>query len=193
VAGTLASDPTHEGAPVADRAAMDALLPLVYRELRRLARIHRRRGSASETLCTTALVHETWIKLAGAGSGPFTDRYHFFAVASRAMRQIVVDHARRRMAVKRGGDTPPISLEELDGALADPESQARAVIALDRALDGLARIDPRLVRVVELRFFAGIPVEDTADVLQVSTATIKRDTRVARAFLAREFGGTNAH
>jgi RNA polymerase sigma factor (TIGR02999 family) len=193
VAGTLPFDPTRERVPVADRAAMDALVPLVYRELRRLARMHRRRGSPGETLCTTALVHETWLKLAGAGGGPFADRRHFFAVAARAMRQVVVDHGRRRLAGKRGGDALPISLAELGGSLADPGSQARALVALDRALDGLGRIDPRLVRVVELRFFAGISVEEVADVLQVSTATIKRDTRVARAFLAREFGGTTPH
>lgn len=187
-----ASDPTHERTPVADRSAMDALLPLVYRELRRIARTHRRRGSAGETLCTTALVHETWLKLARR-RGAFTDRAHFLAVASRAMRQIVVDHARRRLAGKRGGPTPPVSLEEFDGLPADVEAQAHAVLALDGALDGLARVDPRLVRVVELRFFAGIPVEEAADILQVSTATIKRDTRVARAFLARELERSRLH
>lgn len=193
MAATPAREPTFEEVSIPDRTAMDTLLPLVYQELRRLARVHRRRLSASETLCTTALVHEAWLKLAGAGGGPFADRGHFLAVTSRAMRQIVVDHARRSLAGKRGGDAAPVSLDGLDGSLADPGDQARAVLALDRALAGLARVDPRLVQVVELRFFAGIPVEEAADVLRVSTATIKRDTRVARAFLARELERSTAH
>ncbi len=172
--------------PATPGVAMDVLLPLVYRELKRLARVHRRRRSPGETLSTTALVHETWLKLARSAGGPFADRDHFLSVASMAMRQVVVDHARRRMAEKRGGERVRVSLEALTGGSTDPDRQAVAVLALDQALERLETLDPGLARLAELRFFGDAPVDDVARILGLSTATVKRHTRVARAFLARE-------
>jgi RNA polymerase sigma factor (TIGR02999 family) len=136
---------------------------------------------------TTALVHEAYLRLVDQTRATYRDRHHFFAVAARAMRQIVVDYARRRRAQKRGGGQVPFELrEDLDSPLLQPEEQAEALLALDLALNRLAALDPRLVRVVELRFFGGLSVEETAEVLAVSTPTIKRDTRAARAFLYQE-------
>jgi len=184
--------PAHDPPPPSGRGAhgstVDALLPLAYRELRRIARAHRRHRSAGETLCTTALVHEAWLKLVRNRDTPFADRRHFLAVASRAMRQVIVDYARRRVAEKRGGGAFRLPLDALTGTPQepDPERQAVALLALDAALDRLDRLDPRLARVVELRFFAELPVQEVARILDVSTATVKRDTRLARAFLGRE-------
>jgi len=200
------STPPPEPPPPSGRRAhgptLDALLPLAYRELRRIARAHRKHRSAGDTLCTTALVHEAWLKLVRNRDTPFADRRHFLAVASRAMRQVIVDYARRRVAEKRGGGVSRLPLDELAGTARDPdpERQAVALLALDAALDRLDRVDPRVARVVELRFFAELPVEEVARTLEVSTATVKRDTRLARAFLGRELldprapgGGPRAH
>ncbi|MGH7560896.1 MAG: sigma-70 family RNA polymerase sigma factor [Gemmatimonadales bacterium] len=162
-----------------DRTALDRLFPLVYGELRERAHrqlAHRRPG---DTLSTTALVHEGYLKLAGSSHQSYHDRIHFFAVASRAMRQILVDYARRATAAKRDGGRA-VSLEP--DRIGDP-GRSEELLALDEALDSLERLDPRLARTVELRFFGGLSVEETADVMEVSPRTVKRDWRKARAFL----------
>lgn len=137
-------------------------------------------------LNTTVLVHEAWMKLVDHTRATFHDRNHFFVVAALAMCQIIVDYARHRAAKKRGGGVRPFPLDELDGSALSVDSQASALVVLDDALTRLGEVDERLAQVVELRFFGGLSVEEAADVLEISTATVKRDTRVARAFLARE-------
>jgi RNA polymerase sigma factor (TIGR02999 family) len=163
-----------------DRDAFDRLLPMVYAELH--GRAHRQLAlrRPGDTLVTTALVHEAWLKLAGSAAQSWNDRIHFFAVASRAMRQILVDAARRKTAGKRGGGARALSLDPAD--LATPD-RAEELVALDEALTRLAALDDRLARTVELRFFGGLSVEETAEALGVSPRTVKRDWRAARAFL----------
>jgi RNA polymerase sigma factor (TIGR02999 family) len=162
-----------------DRSAMDRLFPLVYREFHGRAHQQLARRRPGETLSTTALVHETYLKLAGSSRHAYEDRTHFYAVASRAMRQILVDYARRNAAEKRGSGR----VVTLDGdALASPD-RADELLALDEALDRLQELDPRLVQTVELRFFAGLSVEEAAETLGVSPRTVKRDWQRARAFL----------
>jgi RNA polymerase sigma factor (TIGR02999 family) len=162
--------------------ALDRLFPLVYDELRARAARERRRQSPGETLSTTALVHEVYLKFADAASLAVEDRHHFFAVAARAMRQIVVDHARRRLAQKRGAGAHFVTLDPADPSEAvDPAD----LLALDRALSELSELDERLARTVELRFFGGLSVEETAEMMAVSPRTVKRDWRKARAFLLR--------
>jgi RNA polymerase sigma factor (TIGR02999 family) len=165
-----------------DEVALRLLFDAVYDDLRRRARQQLRRNPASPTLNTTALVHEAFIKLA-SGSSSFEDRSHFYHAAARAMRQILIDNARRRRAAKRGGGAAPFSLDAGQVAI---EDHAEELLALDEALQRLAREDPRLVRVVELRFFAGLSVEETGAALDVSERTVKRGWRLARAFLYRE-------
>ena len=170
-----------------DRSAMDRLFPLVYREFHGRAHqqlAHRRPG---ETLSTTALVHETYLKLAGSSRQSYEDRLHFFAVASRAMRQILVDYARRNAAEKRGSGRA-ITLEP--DAIGNPD-RSDELLALDEALEQLQELDPRLVQTVELRFFGGLSVEETADTLGVSPRTVKRDWQRARAFLFRSVSGND--
>lgn len=164
-----------------DRNAADRLMPLVYDELRRLAR--NRLAGPDQTLQTTALVHEAYLKLAGHSQLAVQDRHHFFALAAKAMRQLVVDHARRRAATKRGGDAPTIALDDLQVAVAN---RAEEMLALDEALERLAALDETLTRIVEMRFFAGLSVEETADALDCSPRTVKREWRKARAFLYHE-------
>lgn len=161
-----------------DREAIRELMPLVYDELRALAR--RQAAGGSETLRTTALVHETYLKLARHSRLAVQDRRHFFALAARAMRQLVVDHARRRTAAKRGGAAGALPLDDAHIPL---QARAAEIVALDAALDRLASLDDSLSRVVELRFFAGLSVEETADVLGCSPRTVKREWRKARALL----------
>jgi RNA polymerase sigma-70 factor (ECF subfamily) len=165
-----------------DRAAVHQLIPLVYEELRALA--HRQLGGhGPQMLQTTALVHEVYLRLAGRSQLRVEDRRHFFAIAARAMRQLVVDHARRQAAGKRGGSQRMVPL---DGAEIPVAGRAAEIVAIDAALDRLAAHDARLSQVVELRFFGGLSVEETADVLGSSPRTVKRDWRKARAFLYRE-------
>jgi RNA polymerase sigma factor (TIGR02999 family) len=166
-----------------DRDAVDRLYAHVYPQLRRLA--HRvRAGRAGETLSTTALANEAYVKLARGRVADWHERAHFFAVAARAMRQVVMDAARRRIARKRGGDGGfAVSLDE--GLHASPV-RATELLALDDALERLAAIAPRRAAVVEHRFFGGLTTEDVAAVLGVSTATVERDWRAARAWLASE-------
>lgn len=171
-----------------DDEAMERLYSLLYDELKGLAHVVRR-GGAPETLNTTALVHEAYVRLVPSRDIDWQDRRHFLRVAARAMRQVLVRAAERRSAEKRGGDRDPVTLDE---ELAEPAVQDGAgalrpetVLSLNRALEELATIDPRKADVVECRFFAGLGVEETADALDVSTATVKRDWRTARAWLAR--------
>lgn len=164
------------------REAWNDLFPLVYEELRAIAR--RRTASGSDrTLGTTALVHEAYLKLFDRTRLTVNDRKHFFALAARAMRQILIDHARRRGAAKRGGDLRRLDLDDATIAVDD---RAGELLALDEALQRLARLDERMARVVELRFFGGLSVEETAEVLEVDPRTVKRDWRKARAVLYQE-------
>jgi RNA polymerase sigma factor (TIGR02999 family) len=137
-------------------------------------------------------VHEAYLKLVDQSQATYRDRKHFFTVASLAMRQIIVDYARRRRAQKRGGGALHVLLNELDGSAIPVGAQAAALVALDDVLSRLSRLDERLVQVVELRFFGGLSVEQTAEVLEVSSATVKRDTRAARAVIARAVGEADA-
>jgi RNA polymerase sigma factor (TIGR02999 family) len=163
-----------------DRDALNRLFPVVYAELRALAHGQLARLRPGDTLQTTALVNEAYLKLLGAARPEWHDRRHFFAVASRAMRQISVDYARRQAAQKRGGDVPVLSLDEQRLPVAD---RAHELVLLDRALTDLEASSARLARVVELRFFGGLSVEETAAVMEVSERTVKREWRKARAFL----------
>ena len=163
-----------------DREALDRLFQVVYAELRGMARRQLARARPGDTLQTTALVHEAYVKLVGAASRDWQDRHHFFAVASRAMRQIVVDAARAQAAQKRGGATPRLALEDQQIAAA---SRPEELGLLDRALTELESHSDRPARVVELRFFGGLSVEETAAVMNLSERTVKREWRKARAFL----------
>jgi RNA polymerase sigma factor (TIGR02999 family) len=162
-----------------DRSALDRLYPLVYGELHQRAHGQLARFRPGDTLSTTALVHEAYLKLTGAAGQSFQDRVHFFSVASRAMRQILLDYARRAIAAKRGGG----QAVSLDPAGTPDPGRPEELVALDEALDRLAAADERLARIVELRFFGGLSVEETAEAVGSSPRTVKRDWRKARAFL----------
>lgn len=168
------------------RDVLDALFQHVYNELRGLA--HRvREGGASETVCTTALVHEAYLKLVPSANVDWQNRAHFFAVAARAMRQILVDEARKHARAKRGGpDKWAVTFDEAQHAA---PVRAEEMIALDDALTRLSSFDDRQARIVEHRFFGGLTAEETAEVLQISEATVQRDWRAARAWLLREVQG----
>jgi RNA polymerase sigma factor (TIGR02999 family) len=171
-----------------DPEALDHLFTRVYQELYVLAR-HQLAGRASgETLSSTVLVHETYLKLIGAASMDYRDRRHFFALAARAMRQIVVDWARRAGAQKRGGAMVHVVLDPARVENGASAMDAAEVVELDAALTGLEGLSGRLARIVELRFFAGLSVEETGDVLELSPRTVKRDWRKARAFLFEALG-----
>ena len=163
-----------------DEAAFSALVTLVYDDLRAIA--HRRliASSGQETLGTTALVNEVYLRLVGHGGGQWAGRAQFFAFASRAMRHLLVDHARRAHAEKRGGTVVAIALDEAAVAAGDP---ARDVLGVDEAVDRLALHNPRMARVVELRFFGGLNVSETAEVLQTSVRTVEREWTRAKAYL----------
>ena len=175
---TMLLEEAQAGEPV-----LDEILPLIYDELRRLARAQRRRLGASTMLNTTALVHEAYLKLVGRDHASWEDRRHFFRIAARAMRDIVVDHARRQQAAKRGGTAPHVPLDDLPPL---PDLNIEDVLGINEALDRLEAVEPRQARVVELRYFVGLTIQETADVLGVSPATVKRDWRSARAWLYRE-------
>jgi RNA polymerase sigma factor (TIGR02999 family) len=170
-------------------AAMDQVFGLVYGQLRALARRQRRRGPHGATLGTTALVHEAYLKLAHREGLALQDRAHFFALAARAMRQILVDYARERQTLKRGGGVPALPFDDERPAAG---GEALDVLSLDDALSKLGRLDDRLVRLVELRFFAGLSIEETAELLGVSERTAKRDWQRARAFLHHELADATA-
>jgi RNA polymerase sigma factor (TIGR02999 family) len=169
-----------------DGKALDALLPLVYKELRRLAHFQLRNERADHTLQSSALVHEAYLRLVGANPPRWESRTHFFAIASQLMRQILVDYARQHRAAKRGGSACKVSLQD---AMVMPRQTDIDVIALDDALQTLAKIDERQSRVVELRFFAGLSVEEISEALEVGSATVQRDWTAARAWLYREMSG----
>ena len=176
-----------------DPTALDDLLPRVYDELRALADAYMRRERAGHTLQPTALVHEAFLRLLRLPPGSVQNRIHFFALAAQAMRRILADHARRHRAAKRGGGAVRVPLELVEGgAPATPAGDDVAADDLDAALEDLAKLDERQARVVELRFFGGLSIEETAEVLAVSTATVKRDWLVARAWLHRELRGGTA-
>ena len=166
-----------------DRHALDRLLPLVDEELRRLARGYMSRELRDHTLQPTALINEAFIRLANAQNLRWQDRAHFFGMCARLMRRVLVDYARARGFQKRGAGVEKIPLEQL--SIAAPELPLD-IVALDLALDALAKKDDRKCRVVELRFFAGMSVEETAEVLGVSTDTVKRDWRIAKLWLLRQ-------
>jgi len=168
-----------------DRAALDRLTPIVYDELRRLARHYMRRERPGHSLQTTALVNEAYMRLVDYKRMQWQNRSHFFAVSAQLMRRILVEHARRHN-LKRGGDVQHVSLDET--ALVGSERAAN-LVALDHAMEALAKFDPRKVRVVEMRFFGGLSVEETAEVLRVSPVTVMRDWSTAKAWLYRELAG----
>jgi RNA polymerase sigma factor (TIGR02999 family) len=172
-----------------NRAALDELFPLVYGELKRVAHRHRQGWYGDETLGTTALVHEAYLKLVGQQLVAARSRAHFMAVAAKAMRQILSDYAKARRRLKRGGDLRQVPLDALDrvpGGLGIGGEQAETLTALDAALTALEAENDRLGRVVEYRFFGGMSIADTAEVLGTSPATVKRDWTLARAWLYRE-------
>lgn len=168
-----------------DLEARDRLLEVVYARLRRMAGARMRGQRPGHTLQPTALVHEAWMKLA-RGNVDWQNRNHFLAVAARAMRQILINHAEKKAAQKRGGDAHEVTFDELAVHVEAPDVD---LLALDRALDELAEVDERLARVVELRYFAGLSIEETADALDVSPATVKRDWAYARAWLLERIDG----
>jgi RNA polymerase sigma-70 factor, ECF subfamily len=166
-----------------DEEAHEQLMPLVYKELRRLAHRHLGRERAGHTLQTTALVHEVYLRLVDQKEIRWQNRAHFFAVAAVMMRRILVDYARSRRFAKRGGGAPHVSLDE---AMVVSNERAADIVALDEALNALAEFDERKSRMVELRFFGGLSIEETAEVLRVSPGTVMRDWTLAKAWLQRE-------
>jgi RNA polymerase sigma factor (TIGR02999 family) len=170
-----------------DRAALDKLMPLVYQELRRLARRQMRRERPGDTLQTTALVNEAYLRLVDYERIHPRDRSHFLAIAAQAMRRILIERARRRHSDKRGNDARRVSLEEAADVAGE---RAADLVALDDALHALAAVDPRKSQLVELRYFGGLTIEETAEVLGVSTPTVERDWRTAKIWLHREINNT---
>jgi RNA polymerase sigma factor (TIGR02999 family) len=168
-----------------DRGALERLTPIVYQELRRLARRYMKGERPGHSLQTTALVNEAYVRLVDYKRMQWQNRAHFFAVSAQLMRRILVEHARRHN-LKRGGDLQHVSLDE---AAAVGAGKATDLLALDDAMNALARIDPRKAQVVEMRFFGGLSVEETAEVLKVSSITVLRDWSTARAWLYREMTG----
>lgn len=169
--------------------ALADLLPLVYQELRALARSHLRRERRDHTLQATALVHELFIRLASDRPADWQNRSHFFGVAARLMRQLLVSHARHRDALKRGGDVETVAYEETVAVASTPDFD---LVALDAALSRLAELDPQQARIVELRFFGGYTIEETAELLGCSHATVSREWHIARMWLFREMRGMPA-
>ena len=165
-----------------DRAALDRLMPLIYEELRRLAHQYMSRERPGHTLQTSELVNEAYIRLIDQRDVHWQNRAHFFGIAAQMMRRILVDYARRRHYAKRGGAARRVSLDE---AMIVTEERAADVVALDEALKSLAEIDPRQSQIVELRFFGGLSIEETAEVLAVSPGTVMRDWTLAKAWLRR--------
>ena len=166
-----------------DQEALNKLIPLVYDELHKLASRYLRRERRDHTLQTTAVVHEAYLKLVNQRDANFENRLHFFAVAAQIMRRILVDYARRHHASKRGGDLYKLSLDE---ALVTSKEKGADLLALDEALERLAAIDPRQSRVVELRIFAGLTLEETAQALNISPSTVRREWSMAKAWLHRQ-------
>lgn len=170
-----------------DRHALDELMPLVYAELRRLAGSYLRRERSEHTLQSTAIVHEAFLRLVNQREVQWRSRAHFYGIAAQMIRRILVDHARAHRAGKRGAGGLRI---ELDESMAVSSQQEMDLVGLDAALERLAAMDERQSRIVELRFFTGLSVEETAEVMGLSTATVKREWSSARAWLFREMGGS---
>lgn len=166
-----------------NQAARDRLLPLVYTELRQLAHRYMRRERSGHTIQTTALIHEAYLRLVDQTQVHWQHQAHFFGIAARLMRQILIEYARRRTRAKRGGGVGTLTLDETARV---SQTRATELLALDEALERLAAIDPRKSRVVELRFFGGLSVEETAAALHVAPNTVLRDWRLAKAWLRRE-------
>jgi RNA polymerase sigma factor (TIGR02999 family) len=171
-----------------DAKALESLIPLVYDELRSLARSHLRRERPDHTLQSTALVHEAYVRLAGRNPPSLHNRSHFLGVAARLMREILVDHARAQQASKRGGGADMLTMDEAGDV---PQPVVLDVLLLDDALNELARLDERQSKIVELRFFAGLSIQETAEVLAISPATVSREWTTARAWLYRELSRTS--
>jgi len=170
-----------------DRAALDRLMPLVYQELRSIAGRALRRERPGHTLQSTALVHEAYVRLVDQTRSDWRSRAHFYGVAATIIRNILVDHARARQAAKRGGPATALSLDE---ALQLPERRGLDLIAIDDALLTLGRLDPQQRRIVELRFFGGLTIEETAEALEVSPSTVKRDWILAKTWIFQELSKT---
>jgi RNA polymerase sigma factor (TIGR02999 family) len=167
-----------------DKAALDRLTTLVYDQIRRIAHRYVQREREGQTLQTTALVNEAYLRLAGSANISWQNRAHFFAVTAQVMRRILIDHARRRHYVRHGGEAQQVALEvAVSEAALMSLPRAAELLALDEALDELTRLDPRKSRVVELRYFGGLSLEETAKVLEVSPMTVRRDWRAAKAWL----------
>ena len=169
-----------------DKEALDRLMPIVYEELRRQAARYLRKERPGHTLQTTALIHEAYVRLVDQRHVQWQNRAHFFGIASQLMRRILVDHARTKKRVKRGGSDVKVSIDDANVAV---KGQDLDVVALDEALQRLAEIDEQQSRIVELRFFSGLTVEETADVMGISKATVKREWSMAKAWLHRELTG----
>ena len=169
-----------------NQRALDELYPLVYEELRRLARSYMKREPKGHTLQTTALINEAYVRMVDQKNVRWQNRNHFFAISAQMMRRILVDHARRYLHKKRGGGAIKVSLDE---AMIVAAERSEEVLMLDEALNNLARIDPRRCQVVELRYFAGLNNQEIADVLHISENTVMRDWNLARAWLYRQLGG----
>jgi RNA polymerase sigma-70 factor, ECF subfamily len=166
-----------------DRSALDKLTPLVYDELRRIAHRYVRRERNGHTLQTTALVNEAYLRLAGSRQVEWQDRSHFFAATAQVMRHVLIDHARKRLYAKRGGGIQQVPLDELAGQMT--EERADELVHLNEALTEFAKLDSRKASVVELRYFGGLSLEETAEVMEVSVMTVRRDWRAAKAWLFR--------
>jgi len=171
-----------------DPGALERLTPRVYDELRLIAGRFMRDERPGGTIQTTALVHEAYLKLIDVSNVDWQHRAHFFAISAQIMRHILLDRARRRVAAKRGGPAPRVNLDEIPDL---GSGRARELIALDDALQTLAKIDPRKARVIELRFFAGLSVEETAEVLKISSDTVMRDWKLARAWILAELSDSS--
>jgi RNA polymerase sigma-70 factor (ECF subfamily) len=163
-----------------DQSALERVMPVVYQELRQIAQYHWNRQAEGHTLQPTALIHEAYLKLAAHEGKSFESRKQFFVLASIAMRQVLVNHAESRLARKRGGGAQMVSVDDMEIAV---EQEAEQVLALHEAMKALHSLDPRKSRIVELRYFGGLTIEETAEALGVSEVTVTRDWRVARAFL----------
>jgi RNA polymerase sigma factor (TIGR02999 family) len=172
-----------------NQAALDQLLPLVYAELHRMARRYMGRQNPAHTLQATALIHEAYVRLAADALPEWENRAHFFGVAAKSMRHVLVDHARAHHRAKRGGEKHTVPLDE--GVVVSGERLGE-MVALDDALTDLAKLHPRQSEVVELKYFGGLSVEETAQVLKVSPETVTRDWRAAKAWLYRELSGSSA-
>jgi RNA polymerase sigma factor (TIGR02999 family) len=171
-----------------DSTAVEKLMPLIYAELHKLARRHMRRQRPSHTLQTTALIHEAYLRLASDSRKPWENRAQFYSVAAKAMRHVLVDHARARQAAKRGGGWQAVPLDE---GIAVTDGRLAGLIALDEALDRLSKLHRRQSEVIELRFFGGLGIEEAAAILRVSAETVMLDWRSAKAWLHKELAGSH--